>query len=653
MADKDEVLFSDGGYRLNQGVILYQTGAQYTPIEAIRQLVENGLDAKAKNIWVDLHSDKIIVTDDGHGMVDTMADEDKALVNLFFDYLETEPNSRERGRDPRDLLSEDNPSMKSLEWFKYIAFSPKALKKTQEDKGSKGIGTWAWLSFGNSSHYRTKPSSDLLNRRYGSEARDKADTTFVYIPPTSEDLIDNVSLQPKFFRSKDALMGPGNHKLDQGTRIEVSRLREGVYGSLKPRSLVSQLQDKFEIDLRNNNVKIFVIDRVTAEGRRSSKGVWIEVMPPIVQGWKCFDSKVFMPGGANYYAKLLYDPDSKDSFPRVFRRNAAVCTIKDIEELDVPPLNSGKLKGEIHVPNYSNDASLWDQHKKYFLPGSARHAWVQSIKKQVLPSLMEKIAEYDSQHRERSDSAFSKQVTEAILAALSEMPDFQDDPTGRVREGEVEVVLPPTAQTVTKPNIYVRVDVKNQYGKGVPGIKIVLLDNALQRTSLERTTAAMGSASFGRLEPGDYALLLDSAKGVKAAGPRLARFTITEEIPGYHSEFRVVTEEDRPEESFDPRKIRVEVREFDEKIEGSRPWIQRLGIMNRIDVNKLHFEYMDAEQANDTPRKRFLVALYCASAFVEHTLSGDVDYMMMTQNELTSRIYRYLTMNVTRRARFS
>ena len=239
-----------------------------TWVDALFEYGENGLDAGAKNIWYVLLPDKVIIIDDGHGMVAQMLPDDRGMLDLFRDDA-----VNQRLKDGEDVRTIINPqSLMSLEWMMIAgAFSPKLYEVGRRVRGVKGIGAIAFRRIGNKATWETMPSRTITT--------DIPATPHRLTPASNQDLANFRSVYT-IDHSGSPLIDPFGRPLASGTRVEVFDLMDDPSMQLRPTAVAEQLQTRFGADIRARKVQVTLIDLLTREGRATPGGRIYNIDPP-------------------------------------------------------------------------------------------------------------------------------------------------------------------------------------------------------------------------------------------------------------------------------------------------------------------------------------------------------------------------------------
>ena len=166
-----------------------------SPGEAIRELIENGLDAGKERdmvgpnhrtrILLYLSRSLIVVSDNGHGMSPFIKQEDQEALQMYMEDVQAGKMSF------HDRIHDyvHRASMKTGEWLlRFPALSAKQPRPGEKIRGRRGIGLQSARMVGNSITIWTKASPQLAMEYWGPDILQKGIPVVKSEPPTAQQL---------------------------------------------------------------------------------------------------------------------------------------------------------------------------------------------------------------------------------------------------------------------------------------------------------------------------------------------------------------------------------------------------------------------------------------------------------------------------------
>lgn len=626
-------------FRLWTPKVIVDLGRIYPPPEAIAQAVENGIDAEATTVWVVIEQKRIMVIDNGHGMIPFLLPEDQDRIDTAYERMQS--GKLPEGYDVRSKIS--LISRQSLNWMREcVALSSKIPGEQKNARGIRGIGAYAYFSYGNEAAIITKPTVRLAKEFWGDDLK----PTEGKIPVLMLDLPSadgNLGGDPAI--SGEPLKDPWGKEMEYGTRLEVTNLREGIENEVKPASLAGFFSRRFGDDVRTRKVEIYVIDRVTSEGQKTRGGKEIMVQPPAYLGVPVLEKEVSASDGTPFRMLVYYDPRGKNRSLTVRRKRSEVFKLTDLLEFQKEPWNL--LHGYIDFPDYLNDENLWDSAKTRLLTSKKRDQWIKKLMS-FTKEIEDSIKQTESRFRQKDLEDLSKDLAAVTVNALSEIDYFRDRALipAKKEPGKGHPRGPSKALTA------VEVRVINEHNIGIPGVEIKFFQNS--NLLSVKVTGLSGGISFGRVAEGKkYRVQMINPEGTRPTGATFYDFDLTSTQKGFNCRFQLYTGAPKPHRSSITSFERW-MRDFEEDTD--RPWVQRLR-NGLIEYNTLpHTDLGMAIESNDEDLQWALFSEYTAGAFSEFFAREDqergdegflsfeerIGQLLAQKSLLYAKIYQYL-----------
>ncbi|MFH0823526.1 MAG: ATP-binding protein [Pseudomonadota bacterium] len=587
----------------------------------LAEYVENGLDAGANEISIILEPNRILITDNGHGMVPGMLPDDKAFFTMFLQDIE---EGTYTGYDIRTLLNK--VSLMSMEWMmQNIAFS---AKLPQEGKrGLWGVGTQAFRQIADKATWYSRPSASLAKAFWGIDRRAVRIPVLELTPPTAEQL-QRRDLGYTIKETEVPLLNHRGTAMISGTKVEICQLKPGIEANLRPAMLAEQLRASFGEEIRGRHLTLTIVDRVTEEGRRTKNGKEILVEPSVYRGILIVQEtmRVSVAGVTlPFEAELFFDPRGRDSKPMLRRGSRDVRPLVDLEEFNRSPWNAGNLTGFVTFPQTQDESAVWSADKTTPLAGPTRNHWQKTVW-QLAQKIEEAIAEIDARARDRHVTEQASRVVGALMEAVKKVDTFQDLLPFGVPERPRKVRKSAGRRTMEKRTI---ATVLNEHNRGVDGITIQLISAG--HVVAEKVTGASGAVSFGRQEHGHYRLQIVPPKKGQVMEPRDYIFTLGSNMPGIRCVFHIHLGVPKPEQRKLSR-ISIWTHALDDP---DRPYdASRLPIVGIVDINSEYEPVRRAIEGRDDETLDVLMALYTALAITEYCLQGDPGFLFLQAGRL-------------------
>ncbi len=598
-------------------MFLYIAQSIESPVHALAEYVDNAIDAGAKNVWVVLARDHIVIADNGEGMVPWIMPDDKAMLGMFFEDI---AQGRQPGyEDVRVLM--DKRSLQSLEWMmRCVSLSPKIPQRNSNARGMRGIGgTLAFLRIANRAVWLTKPHPRLAKEYWSGMPAEfrvqvKKTSAFQLLPPTKNDLEANL-VRFQIEAVSDSIRAPDGEELLHGTVVEIKELDPEIEMGLRLPLIVDQFRSRYGEDVRTNRVHLTLIDRISDEGRRTSGGRAIVIEPPQYKGVLIHKGDLWLPKAeASFGVEIYYDPKATNARPMLRRRGSNLRPITDLPEFNCPPWNSGRLAGFVDFPSIpSKEEGLWTTDKRMPVESPTRNHWQEAVNG-IGPAIEAEIARLQDTQRKRKSDELANRVATALADSMKELAQFRDVlPQSRLAN-------PPSGTRGKNPMPLDRVTavVFNEHNRGVEGIKIQLYRGS--ELMADKITGRSGELSFGKLGSGKYRVRA-TVEGDSPATFLEAdsyRFEIDGETRlGFRALFRVHEGTPAPETRRLPR-IVVLPTTFDDP---TLLWRSRLQL-GAIDVNREYPAIRGAEVRNDEETVTAIYAYAVSSAIASHCLPG-------------------------------
>ncbi len=583
--------------------IIYLGSIYHSPFEALMELLENGLDAGATRLFVELSQDRITVIDNGHGMIPDLTVEDNDMVELI--------KEEDRDYSPEDLRSlVSSISRKSLKWMmEFGALSAKIPGEGEGIRGLRGIGTMAVRQIADKAVWYSRANEDIARQYWGESYRKKDIPTFELHPPTTEQLrkgergyVINQSTTP--------LRDHKNVPMQNGTRVDLTSLKPEIINQIRPATLVDHLRSRFDEDLRTHRIEIIVIDRVTDDGRKSL-GKEIYVTPATIHEIPVLTGEFSLRPGIIFKAELYYNPNSKSGYrPQLRRKGSNVNDLTNVSQLNKQPLNGGKISGFIQFPDVPEEKAPWTTDKHLPDTSSIQQAWINKILQLIEEVIEPKIAEIEQRNRSRELNLLAADAAQAVLQAMQEIDIFKDVKI-KSTVPQPPPPKPPAPQTVA---VGIQATVFNEHNRGVEDVQIILLRNRKQ-IAIKRTGKG-GSVAFGTVEPGVYTVRLgDIPAGTVPRGhTEYEDFMITLDSPGFRGIFRLYTGVNAPEQRT-IHSLDIIFRSFDPGLMYDASNLNK----GTVQINSETENWKKAMMAKDEDAKIEHIALCTSAAIAEYS----------------------------------
>ncbi len=640
--------------RFHKARMIRYAGQVYRhPFDVITELVSNELDAGGKHLMVYLHPSRIIVIGDGEGMVPKFLEADRQAI---YEFLEA-PHAMSYD----ELVAKLGvASLHSLEWMATcIALSEKFLRNDRDARGMKGVGALAYLSIAKQQVITSRPSLDLAQRYWGIDLKIQQAVPAYSLLLPGADALDSGDLTG-FIQCVKALRDPwGKPMLTQGTRVEITDLRERVIDQLKPKLLVEHLARTFSDELESG-IKIQVIDHCTREGqsRDFAGGIPHDVQPPSQRIAPFINEIARTDAGETFRVTLYHDPHGH-AVPQV-RRKGKSFDITLIDGLNRSPWSSGEWFGQVHfldLPPRRAD-KLWDTAKGSPLPSAERNRWIKALRR--YEDAMSKHMEEDRRRsQDESTQHIRRALNDAISKAVKDMDFLRDESILTVAGGHERPAKEGSSSrshdALTRKINYVRGSVMSEHGEGVVGVTLQLWQD-LEMLE-EKSTGLGGHTSFGQRQDGKYPDGRYMIRIVVPQGMAPVNNKIQEEFvlhhehrPGAEIIFHLQTNAG-PRVKSKLSSVRIETW-FRAGIDPDEPWQHRFDEGHAILIINLDGEALKpALDAKDYDRVRLLLSVYTANALCDGFVEGPKQMVLLYASRLAARIDLYLRDAFTRALR--
>lgn len=592
-------------------------------MHALAEVVANSRDGAAQNIWIELYPDRIVVTDDGQGMVPDMTEEGKELLRMFREDIKAGRVTPDT--EIRKIIGEVSPaSLSSLRWMmECIAFSPKISRPGSGVQGMLGIGANSFRQFADKAVWLTRSSRELAREFWGNDPKTQSRPAYILEPPTNG-MLDRYDITYKVTQSSESVRGPDGKVLDSGTRVVIHDLKRGSEAGSRPAAFADYCKSRFGGDISRRKFKLKVIDYVTEEGRRLN-GREIEVQSVAYKGINVFKGMLYLGGTKNpFEVELYYDPQSKASLPKLRRKGNDVSDLTKLDEFaQLAPFNTGKLAGFVEFPEVEDEDKVWNPSKTMPIDTDTRASWRHQVLR-IVPEINEAIKEIEERAKRQSSENIAKEIREATLQAINELEAYQDLSLGVTRRGRV------TTSPTHQPLDGVYGAVYNEHNRGVVGVGIELFRGKSRADLL--ATGVGGRVSFGLLPKGWYTLKIVLPEGTKAVGPTEFNFGSSVNDVVYRAVFHIWTGQPAPKKTGVPR-FSLFHHAFDDP---DNPYLENLEHFGLVEINTEHAAFKKADSEGDDEYKRILNALYTAQAVTEYALKG---YKPELQARNASRLF--------------
>lgn len=627
-----------------RNLLLLLSNMSVSPMNFVKELVENAYpDAGASHIWVVREPGKLVVIDDGHGMVPRILDDDiLRLMEYWDDILEKRVDPE---FDIRKSITLE--SRKSLEWAAYnVGFSGKLQTTGSRVRGLRGIGIQGFRQYAQEAEWRTRPEKELALEYYGEEdSRAVSPPAYSMRPPTKQELLAN-NIEPVLVELTGPFEGFSGEVLEHGTVVEVSGILPEVENVFQVKSLIDFLQTKFGGDIRAG-LKIYVVDRVSLEGRTTPAGIVHEVPPSSYSGSLIFDRELRLRGAhpVLFRSVFYYDPTGRNLSPSYRRFGADRNPLTSLEELQHRPWLSGKLSGYSDYPELPEAIAGWDTGKEVPLHGPIRNQWAKALIA-VEDEIEEGIERVEEELRRARQDTATNNVVMALREAMSDLDKFRGVSYGGGVEKERKrqtARKPAREKESPEPETRVMVTVKDaETSQPVRGVVIELWRMPTARRNLppelvmQRETGKSGEISFGHVYKsfgeGKYQLRMVIPVGMHPADEiKEHNFNLSINQQGVRFLFRVLS----GQQPVEGRPIgRFTIHYVDFLPDAELYSIERLGTAGVILINKLHPDYKRAYESGDQELTDTLVTIYVSAAITEYGLKAETADVQLNQSAL-------------------
>ena len=601
-------------------------------LAVINEFGDNAKDAQARTIWIVLDivdgEPVLRIIDNGHGMTDQISTSDWDTIRVFFEDIAEGRFHPET--DIRAFISEG--SLKSLEWMTLmVAFSGKVPQKGKGLRGVKGIGFQSFRQLAERAVVLTKPSTQLaaIAWREG-DPRIANPPTFLYIPPTLE-MLQRFDTSVTLEQTSQVLTDPYGKPLPHGMMLELRGVKTDSI--LRPAALVDSLKGHFGAVIREGELRILVVDRLTEEGRRHLGGGGLETVVPAIQyrGTQLVSGQDTIRGGLPFSFELYFDPRGRRFEPTFRRLGADLGPISKLPRIKGHPiLATGKLNGYVELP----EQILMNSEKIMPLESNILKWWTDRVVR-LLDECQSLVQDIERRARDNQVRELTATVSSVAQEALEQFPQFEGLNVGPpVRERPVR----PRRNRKSPRRVDERTvaTVFDEYNRPVSNIQLELLqDNQVLSTP---ETGASGKVSFGVLEAGRYLVRILLPRGTDLGeGASQYPFTISKTQPAFHAVFRVVTGARPPEGKRLNRIIAYPVVLDDP----NQPYsAARFAVAGVLEINSESEPWRSAQEQNDKVLLETLTAQYLASAITEIAMESGMDpgYVLLQASMLFNKI---------------
>lgn len=621
--------------------LLFLGNLQDKPTKVINDYIDNGIDARADDIWIVLAADDTVsVIDNGRGMVENMDPGDAEKLERF--KTRAHAGLLEVGETVLDHIS--LRSKCSIEYMmQNIAFSAKTPDDEEIIRGEKGIGCLSYLQIARDIVYYTMPGVSLTNNQplHPYELR----------PPNKDQLL-RFNMEYTVVRSKRRLETPYGAKLESGTHVVISNLEPGVQVKLRPELLARSIQEKYGRAVQAG-CRIVVIDRVTQEGRRSRGGKEIVIKPSSYVGVPIFKESRGLKGGrGSFMIELYYDADGKSNKVDLYRHQNYVRSLIDVPGLNIPPFNSGMLSGYVDFPHVAGDVLTWSTVKEIPNETAIKEQWV-NILYDVAQVVQQKIGEIAQRQTNVAIMKIANMFERLTVEAMSDDEFFAGSflktthhkaPTGAKR-GIRDTVPHRKTEGV----------VKNEHSSPVENV-VLALHKFKSPTELgpritHYFTGKSGVLSFGELPYGQYVMRIDEdymPPGHRRRSENNFPFRISEENPRQRVVF--IVENGQPPTS-DRRMRRINIYPHAFADPGVPYSLEKMQEPTwQLQINTEFTPYREAIDNADELRQTVLFADMVACGVAQHCLSDmELEQVMLGRLRLFSKYMEMLGISDNRK----
>jgi hypothetical protein len=603
---------------------------------AIKELVDNSMDANASKIWIIRENNRVTIQDNGHGMVPHMTESDYEMLQLF----KTELAQSNKPDDIRDLI--DNPAaFASFVWaMECVGFSGKkryfdSLKTKQAKQGMRGIGALSFNLIGNRQTWYSRPHGELARIYYGAQAVKEGSVPVALLrPPTREDIENHeLNYEVEVLDERSMRDPVTNMILPGGTKVEITELQQGIDTILSTEFLAESLKKLYGKIIREGKCKIYIVDKTSGSSNVTEvQGTHYE---GVLVHKATLKLRINSRNRPTFRVEIYYNDRATSSSPDLIRSGLAVNQITDLPELRrETPWSTGKLTGYIEFPTLppADEARAWNAAKTSLQSTRFRDMWVEIISKEVGPQVAAKIEEIQSRAQDTALSSAFNQAAEAAMIAMEDIPMLS-------KLNFLQPVIPkskkPTRGRRTIPTS-VRASVIDENIMGVPDVFVELYrDNKLL---YRLSTSLSGTVTFGRPGVGQYrfVVVLPTNSGYYSPDRKLDHsFELKNPDDGFRMVFPIITGRKKPDGSNKRVNFQLASTQLDPEIPYS---IERLS-NGLLLINSEGTSFKQALDRGDENLRNILIAEYISAGLVEWSLA---DYPVAQQHLVRSQMFATL-----------
>lgn len=641
MTTRERIQFTSMS-RVNNARAILLLASIYTrnPLEILAQYVENSIDAGAYEVVVEMRSDQILISDNGSGMTPSVLPGDKEILEM---HLKDAEGGKPLLEDVRELMSE--VSRRSFQWMmECVAFSPKIPQvnviTTGPVRGLLGIGAAAFHQIANQGVWLTKPSLELAQQYWGARIKAEEVPVLRLTAPTTDSL-EHLSSSYEVTETTESFTDPYWRAIKSGTIVEITQLKPGLEKIFRPQVLSDHLARRFGQDVLSGRVSITIRGSLTTDPNQARVRE-LRVQPVVYKGIPAVSKTTAYLNpdtqGDPFELEIYYNPSGRASTGLMLRRlGSDVAKVADLPDFQTYPWNL-PLSGYVEFPAVTERRAPWNPDKSMPLPSRVQEEW-QQVVWAFAPMIENIVREMEEGTRNQRLRDYAAVAEEATANAIRELPLFQDALPG-VLVGRGKGKGGGHRQSRVEDRIIA--SVTDEHSRGVQGIAIELRQG--NKPVETRTTGKSGAISFGRFDPGMYALRVVSLpKEVRLTGSGDQKFRLTKDQPGIRETFRVVTGEQKPE----PRRIptvRVEFTSWDDV--GTLYRTDRFEQYGVIEVNIQADDVKEAVQAviddGDYEHLDVVTAQVEGMVITMNTLVGELPYLCHEASRLVVKLHHHL-----------
>lgn len=609
----------------------------------LAEYATNAKDAKAKHIWIVIEPDRILVIDDGHGMIPGYMPGDEEAFELYFGAANTSD-------DIRTLLKSE--TLKSLRWMvECVGFSGKLPTSGEDLSGVLGIGSTCWRKYAREARFITKPSSELASAFYGENSLESHDPPIHVLIPATEEQRESFDLSYTIEPYNGQLYDPWGNPLSHGTRVEIERLKAINLNAGSRKDNAADAISRYLTQQLGQNIRegleITIVDKFTKFGGLKVPGGLSHIVSGGgYKGRKLFERDVEISFGnpiqkASFEIRVWYAPTGGVTQHVMLRRrkedvNELTQAVKNLD----PVWNTDGLNGFISFPNLPMSIAPWEPDKKTPVDNSeAYHAWRAALET-LTEELKKKIEQAHNRVRDENLAELGKELSRVVIEAMQEVPGLEDIYLGPPKPPEPPQD-PPGPHTEEK---RVVASVLNQYNRGVSGVKIILISE--DGTEDPRVTGESGRISFGRRE-GRFYIKMEVSRDMLPGNyrPQSGWFTARKD-KGHREVFHVITPDTRPI----PKRYPEFVVRWLPLGDPSVPYSIDKMEYGAVIINTDGDAYVQAQ--NDVKTRDELLIAYMSSAVAEHYVTKLRTVTTRAATELASLLFgqSLLRLNAVRKS---